>query len=43
MQVNNAVAEIVITVAPEQMQTTETTKLNHIRNVAYSNSATEHV
>jgi hypothetical protein len=34
MQVNDAVAEVVITVEPEQMQTTERMELNHICNVA---------
>jgi hypothetical protein len=43
MYVNNAVAEIIITVAPEQVQTTETMKLNHICKVTFSNSATERV
>jgi hypothetical protein len=41
MHVNNAVAEILLTVAPEQMQTTETMRLKHICKVAYSNTATE--
>ena len=43
MQVNNAVAEIWTTVAPVQMQTAETMKLNHVWDVAYSSSATEQV
>ena len=43
MYVNNADAEILLTVVHEQMQATETTKLNHICNVTYRNSATEQV
>jgi hypothetical protein len=41
MHVNHAAAEALTAVAPEQMQTAETMKLDHICNVAYSSSATE--